>query len=40
MASKPKEIIVSPLAANELEELYHYLHTEFGRAALEKFDTK
>lgn len=40
MALKPKQIIVSPLAAKELDELYQYLQTEFGQSAVEKFHKK
>jgi plasmid stabilization system protein ParE len=40
MASKPKEVILSPLASEQLAELYAYLFTEFGQAALEKFHGK
>ncbi|RXK59691.1 type II toxin-antitoxin system RelE/ParE family toxin [Lacibacter luteus] len=40
MASKPKEIIVSPLAAKDLDELYHYLQSEFEQIAVEKFNKK
>jgi len=31
MASKAKLIIISPLAAHDLDELYSYLLTEFGK---------
>ncbi|MBX9783636.1 MAG: type II toxin-antitoxin system RelE/ParE family toxin [Chitinophagaceae bacterium] len=40
MASKPKEIILSQQAAEELDELHEYLLLEFGRTALEKFHQK
>lgn len=40
MASKAKEIIISPLAAQDLDELYQYLQTEFGPSSVEKFHHK
>ena len=40
MASKAKQIVISPLAANDLDELYLYLLSEFGQSALEKFHLK
>lgn len=40
MALKPKQIIVSPLAAKQLDELYLYLQIEFGQSAVEKFHKK
>ncbi len=40
MASKAKQIILSPLAAHDLDELYAYLLTEFGQSAVEKFHWK
>jgi plasmid stabilization system protein ParE len=40
MASKPKEIIISPLASEQLADLYEYLFREFGQTALEKFHQK
>jgi len=40
MASKAKLIIISPLAAHDLDELYSYLLTEFGQSAIEKFHRK
>jgi plasmid stabilization system protein ParE len=40
MALKAKQIIVSPLADKELDELYQYLQSEFGQSAVEKFHKK
>lgn len=37
MASKAKEIIISPLAADDLDKLYQYLQIEFGQSSVEKF---
>lgn len=40
MASKAKLIIISPLAAHDLDELYSYLLSEFGQSAVKKFHRK
>ena len=40
MASKAKIVILSPQAEQDLEELYQYLYSEFGKATLEKFHQK
>ena len=40
MASKAKTVIISPQAEEDIEELYEYLFTEFGKATLEKFHEK
>lgn len=40
MASKGKAVIISPLAANDFEELYEYLYNEFGQASVESFHKK
>jgi plasmid stabilization system protein ParE len=40
MTSKAKIVILSPQAEQDLEELYQYLFTEFGKTTLEKFHQK